>query len=78
VQYYYIKDLKLYGKAEGLDCYLWDGTKWCKDNEWVIQDRLCGFDDTADADDPYGFGDTEVLNSIVKITEDDFKQHKFG
>ena len=77
MQYYYIKDLKLYGREEGLDCYLWNGTKWYEDKEWIIADRLFGFDKTADPDDPYGFGDTEILNSIVEITEDDFIQRKF-
>ena len=70
-QYYWISDLELVGKRTGDYDYIYRGGYWQADMRRLISNRLHGFDSTADADDPYGYGSTDLLDSIDKITREE-------
>ena len=69
--YYRIKDRNLIGKQEKGEFYIYRDGRWQEDVDWIIQDRLHGFDPTADPDDSYGYGVTDIMEKIEKITKEE-------
>lgn len=70
--YYYIKSKKLFAKITEEGEYIYKNGEWIKDKEHIVMDRLVGYDPTDDS--PYGFGNTDIMEDLEKITEEEFKQ----
>ncbi|MCI2061386.1 MAG: hypothetical protein LKJ83_01250 [Eubacteriaceae bacterium] len=68
MKFYRVRDYDLIGKEEDHKHYLFRGGQWQEDNDNIISDRLHGFDSTADPDDPYGYGDEDMLERMEEIT----------
>ena len=70
-----MKDTKYYlilkqtvGKEEDGKYYLFQDGSWEPDTNWVIMDRLMGFDPSEPPDSPYRIGCTDVLEQIEDIS----------
>ena len=75
MKYYYIKRKKLYARGENLfDNYIYKDGKWIKDTKNIVSDRLLGYDPSEPPDSPYGFGNTDMMDDIEEITEEEFKR----
>ncbi|CDB39523.1 unknown [Azospirillum sp. CAG:260] len=74
-QYYYIKSKNLFAMSKGLfDNYLYKNDKWVEDTQNLVSDRLMGYDPTEANDSPYKIGNTDIMDDIEKITEDEFEK----
>jgi len=70
ITYYHIKDLNLIGKLEGNVPYLYKpSVGWVVDCNFILMDRIMGYDEFESADSPYKIGNTSILESIKKISE---------
>lgn len=75
--YYDLKDLKKIGKSETdhhaktRSSYIYEDKEWVYDADGLITERLLGIDDTEETGSPYRFGNSEMLNSIEEIKEED-------
>ena len=67
-KYYLIKD-RFLGKKEDDIFYLFKDGKWIIDEDFVILGYLIGFDESEPEGSPYGIGNTGIMDSIEKITE---------
>lgn len=77
VAYYWIKDKKIYGKIEEKIPYLLDENKktWIRDNEAIVMDRIMGYDDTEPAGSPYRIGNTDMMDCIERIPDEEIKDY---
>ena len=73
MKYYYIKDLNLLAKGEGLyNNYIFKSGEWMLDTENIVSDRLMGYDPYEDDDSPYKIGNTSIMDEIKEISEEEF------
>ncbi len=72
MKYYYIRDLNCFARGAGFDNYIYKNGKWEPDRDHLVSDRLVGYDTYEDDDSPYKIGNTEIMDEIVEITEDEF------
>lgn len=74
MQYYYIKSKKLFARSKSFfENYLYIHGEWIKDNENIVSDRIIGYDPHADCG-LYGIGNTDIMEDLEKITEEEFKK----
>ena len=74
MQYYYIKSKKLFAKSKSFfENYLYIHGEWVKDNEHIVSDRIIGYDPHSDCD-LYGIGNTDIMEDLEKITEEEFEK----
>ena len=73
MKYYYIKDLSLYAKDEGL-CrkYILKNGEWVIDNDNIVSDRLMGYDPYEEDDSPYKIGNTSIMDELEEISKEEF------
>lgn len=70
--YYRILDLDLLAKEEGYIPYLYHkGEGWKVDNGSVLMDRLMGYDECEPSDSTYKIGNTDIMNLVEEITEEE-------
>ncbi len=67
-KFYLIEDRQL-GKEEDGNHYLFTDGKWTVDSHFVIYGYQIGFDPTEPEGSPYAVGNTEIMDSIREITE---------
>ncbi len=69
--YYFIKDLELVGKCDGMTPYIY------RDNEWqfdyLLMDRIIGYDET-EQNTPYWCGNSDIMRTVERISKDDVKR----
>lgn len=69
--YYYIKSKELFAMSRGEnDNYIYQNGIWVEDTKNWVCDRLMGYDPYDDS--PYGIGNTDIMDDIEEITEEDF------
>ena len=66
-RYFLIWD-RIVGKREGGMDYLFRNGKWETDDEWIIMDRLVGYDLSEPPDSPYRFGNGSILAEMEEIS----------
>ena len=71
--YYYIKSKKLFAKSTSSGDYIYKNGEWSKDTKHLVCDRLLGYDPSDDS--PYGIGNTDIMEDLEKITEEEFKKN---
>ena len=72
MKYYYIKGRKLVVKSEDwLNNYIYKDGEWVKDIEHYVSDRLIGYDPSEPAGSPYAIGNTDIMDEIESITEEE-------
>ena len=65
--YYLILD-KIVGKQEDGKYYIYRNGRWEPDNEYMIMDRLVGYDPSEPPGSPYGFGNGSVMAEMDEIS----------
>ena len=71
VKYYWLNDIDVVGKSIDYSAYIYRDGYWQIDSDWLIHNRQGGFDPTADPDDIYGFGCTDIMDTIEEITKEE-------
>ena len=72
MKYYHIIRRNLVAKGEGwFDNYIYQNGEWVEDTKCLVSDRLFGYDSSEPADSPYGIGNTDMLEDIETITEEE-------
>ncbi len=66
VTYYLIWE-RVVGKQEDGECFIFKSGKWNPDNEFIIMDRLVGYDPSEPPGSPYRFGNGSVMDEIDEI-----------
>ena len=73
MKYYYIRDLSLFAKGDGLiQNYIFKNGEWVIDNDHIVSDRLMGYDPYEDDDSPYKIGNISIMDEIEEISEEEF------
>lgn len=73
MNYYYIKSKNLFARSRNsLDNDIYQNGQWVKDTQFLVSDRLLGYDPYDDS--PYGFGGFEY--DIEQISEDEFEKYR--
>lgn len=72
LKYYYIRDLKRFARGDGFDNFIYTEGTWEHDTQFVVSDRLMGYDPYEDDDSPYKIGNTAIMAEIEEITEKEF------
>ena len=72
--YYWMTDLKQFGKYDGQNYYILINGKWMSDNDRIIFGKLIGYDEFEPDDSPYAIGSTSVMDTIKEITEEQFNE----
>ena len=72
--YYWMTDLKRFGKYDGQNYYILINGKWMSDNDRIIFGKLIGYDEFEPDDSPYAIGSTSVMDTIEEITEEQFNE----
>ncbi len=71
--YYYIKSKKMFAKSNSfLDNYLYKNGEWVKDDEFIVSDRIIGYE--PDEDPYYGIGNIDITEDLEEITEEEFEK----
>lgn len=70
--YYHIKDLECFARGVNFDNEIYKDGKWEPDINNLVSDRLMGYDPSEDDDSPYKIGNTEIMEEIEEITEQEF------
>ena len=65
--YYLIWD-RIVGKREAGKDYIFRNGQWTPDHEWLIMDRLVGYNPGEPPGSPYGFGNGSVMAEMEEIT----------
>ena len=55
-----------------LDNYLYKNGEWVKDDEFIVSDRIIGYE--PDEDPYYGIGNIDITEDLEEITEEEFKK----
>ncbi len=64
MEYYYLKDLNMVAKKEDFVPYIYDKKEgWTVDNKNILMDRVMGYDPME------GIGNTDILDRVETITE---------
>ncbi len=72
VTYYRIKDLNLIGKMQDNIPYIYITEQgWAADTNYILMDRLMGYDETEPKDSSYAIGNTSILELVEEISEDE-------
>ena len=70
--YYEIIDLNMVGKLEGNLPYIYDPKQgWIVDKEFLLMDRLVGYDSSEPNGSPYKFGALDMLDRVRKISREE-------
>lgn len=69
--YYKIHDLNLVGKLDQGTPYVYRDNVWVLDDNNLIMDRLMGYDESEPIGSPYAMGNTDMLERIKPISEDE-------
>ena len=73
--YYHIKSLDLFAKSSSItDNYIYMDGEWIKDDDFIVSDRLVGFDPSEPKDSPYRMGNTDIMSDLEEISEEEFKE----
>lgn len=67
VQYYLIWD-RIVGKRDAGEDYIFRHGQWEPDKDWLIMDRLVGYDPSEPPDSPYGIGNGSVMAEMEEIS----------
>ena len=65
---YYLILGYIVGKAEGDNCFIRRQGRWVEDSEYMIMDRLMGYDPSEPTGSPYGIGNSDIVDEIEEIT----------
>ena len=65
---YYLILKRIVGRESGGGYSIFRHGQWEPDTEWMIMDRLMGYDPSEPPDSPYGIGNTAVMDEIEEIT----------
>lgn len=70
LNYYYIEDKGIIAKGYYLSnlIYDFDSQTWKKDENYIISDRLMGYDPGEPSGSPYGIGSTSEMEGLQRIT----------
>lgn len=68
--FYHIMDLNLVGKEENFVPYIYKDGGWAVDKEYILTDRLMGYDEFEPDDSPYKTGSTSILNLVEEVSEE--------
>ncbi|MCR4874458.1 MAG: hypothetical protein K5923_01780 [Clostridia bacterium] len=73
VIYYLINDC-IVGKSVIYDRfskeYIYEDGKWHVDKDWVIMDRIVGFNPNEPPDSPYAFGNDGIMSELKIISKE--------
>ena len=70
--YYEIIDLDMVGKLEGNLPYLYDPEQgWIVDKEFLLMDRLMGYDSSEPKDSPFKLGNLDMMDRVRKISREE-------
>ena len=73
MKYYYIRDLSLFAKGDGLSRnYILMNGEWVIDNDNIVSDRLMGYDPYEEDGSPYKTGNLAIMDQIEEISEEEF------
>lgn len=72
--YFWMTDLKKFGKYDEKNYYILINGKWESDTGYIILGKLIGYDKFEPDDSPYAVGSTSVMDTIEEITEEQFKE----
>lgn len=72
--FYLIND-RIIGKKENGSYYIYSAGNWVPDDDWMILDRLMGYDPSEPSDSPYGIGNTDIMDEIETITYEEAMEH---
>lgn len=72
--YFWMSDLKRFGKYDGQNYYIFKNGKWMPDHGGIIPGKLIGYDEFEPDDSPYAIGSTSVMDTIEEITEEQFNE----
>ena len=67
IRYYLILN-RIIGKQEGEKYYIHKQGEWVPDKDFMIMDRLMGYDPSEPPGSPYGIGNTDIMDEIEEIT----------
>ena len=56
------------GKEDNGDYYIHRQGHWVEDSDYMIMDRLIGYDSSEPPESPYGIGNSDVMDEIEEIT----------
>ncbi|MBR4456946.1 MAG: hypothetical protein IKS32_12145 [Solobacterium sp.] len=59
------------GKIVHGNHYVYENGDWKPDNEHIIADCIYGYDASEEPDSPYGFGNTDIMDELEYITEEE-------
>ncbi len=65
---YYLIWNRVVGKEEGIDYYIFKNNRWEPDTEYLIMDRLFGYDASEPAGSPYGFANESIMSETKVIS----------
>jgi len=68
---YYLIRKSIVGKEENGTFWLFRNGAWVIDRKMVIMDCLFGYDPSEGPDSPYAMGNTDIMEEIEKISEED-------
>lgn len=74
VKFYKILDKNLLAKLDNNVPYLLIDGQWIVDKNSILMDRLVGYDKSEPDDSPYKFGNTDMLDRVEHITEEEALQ----
>jgi len=74
VKFYKILDKNLLAKLDNNVPYLLIDGQWIVDKDSILMDRLVGYDKSEPDDSPYKFGNTDMLDRVEHITEEEALQ----
>lgn len=70
---YYLIDNKTVGKKCSEGYFLFIDGKWKADSKHLIRDCLIGYDASEPSDSPYCIGNSDMMDRIESITEEEAK-----
>jgi len=75
ITYYHIKDLNLLGKLEDNVPYVYKpGEGWVIDCNFILMDRIIGYDEFEPADSPYKIGNMNMMIRVEEISENEAEE----
>ena len=75
VKYYRIIPLNQIGRKTESGYELYRNGQWEQDREYLISDRLMGYDPSEPPGSPYGIGNTEIMREIEEMTAEEAEKY---
>lgn len=77
VRYYLIRN-RIAGKKDGEEYYIFRHGQWEPDEDYMIMDRLMGYDPSEPPGSPYGIGNMDIMDEIEEISPETAMRYTGG